>query len=159
MNAIANSIKSSKKKVTVDDLIRMYESDGITPDFLMEVGAIENIPSTFYTKLAELHTTQTATQVQKPIYGLDGLAPTRLLYYEDKSIREFTSKVLKVMENKYVILDQTAFYPRGGGQEPDSGEIDGIKVLEVIKQTDIVVHKLQDARDFIEGNTVLWNSK
>jgi alanyl-tRNA synthetase len=154
MSAIATSIKSSKKKVIVDDLIRMYESDGITPDFLMEVGAIENIPSTFYTKLAELHTTQTATQVQKPIYGLDGLLPTRLLYYEDKSIREFTSKVLKVIENKYVILDQTAFYPRGGGQEPDSGEIDGVKVVDVIKQTDIVVHKLQDARDFVEGNTV-----
>ena len=154
MSAIATSIKSSKKKVTVDDLIRMYESDGITPDFLMEVGAIENIPSTFYTKLAELHTTQTASQVQKPIYGLDGLLPTRLMYYEDKSIREFTSKVLKVIENKYVILDQTAFYPRGGGQEPDSGEIDGVKVVDVIKQTDIVVHKLQDARDFVEGNTV-----
>jgi alanyl-tRNA synthetase len=154
MSAIASSIKSSKKKVIVDDLIRMYESDGITPDFLMEVGAIENIPSTFYTKLAELHTTQTAIQAQKPIYGLDGLLPTGLLYYEDKSIREFTSKVLKVIENKYVILDQTAFYPRGGGQEPDSGEIDGVKVVDVIKQTDIVVHKLQDARDFVEGNTV-----
>src|SRR6187397_1673916 len=79
MNAIANSIKINKKKILVDDLIRMYESDGITPDFLIEVGAIENIPSTFYTKLAELHITQIATQSQKPIYGLDGLAPTRLL--------------------------------------------------------------------------------
>ena len=58
MNAIANSIKSNKKKIMVDDLVNMYESDGITPDFLMEVGAIENIPPTFYTKLAELHTSQ-----------------------------------------------------------------------------------------------------
>ena len=62
MNAIANSIKSNKKKIMVDDLVKMYESDGITPDFLMEVGAIENIPPTFYTKLAELHTSQTAAQ-------------------------------------------------------------------------------------------------
>ena len=154
MNAIANSIKVNKKKLLVDDLIRMYESDGITPDFLMEVGAIENIPSTFYTKLAELHVTQIATQTQKPIYGLDGLAPTRLLYYEDESIREFTSKVLKVVDMKYVVLDQTAFYPRGGGQEPDSGELDGTKVLEVIKQAHVVVHKLQDARGFIEGKAV-----
>jgi alanyl-tRNA synthetase len=91
MNAIANSIKSNKKKIMVDDLVKMYESDGITPDFLMEVGAIENIPPTFYTKLAELHTSQIAAQTQKPIYGIDGLAPTRLLYYEDDSIRVFTS--------------------------------------------------------------------
>ena len=154
MEAIANSIKSTEKKLMVDDLIRMYESDGVTPDFLVDLGAIDTIPPTFYTKLAELHTSQTAAQAQKPIYGLDGVAPTRLLYYEDKSIREFTAKILKVIDKKFIILDQTAFYPRGGGQEPDTGEIDGVKVLEVIKQADIVVHKLQGPSDFIDGKTV-----
>jgi len=154
MEAIANSIKSTEKKLMVDDLIRMYESDGVTPDFLVDLGAIDSIPPTFYTKLAELHTSQAAAQAQKPIYGLDGVAPTRPLYYEDKSIREFTAKVLKVIDKKFIILDQTAFYPRGGGQEPDTGEIDGVKVLEVIKQADIIVHKLQGPLDFIDGNTV-----
>lgn len=154
MEAIANSIKCTEKKLMVDDLIRMYESDGVTPDFLVDLGAIDSIPPTFYTKLAELHTSQTAAQAQKPIYGLDGVAPTRLLYYEDKSIREFTAKILKVIDKKFIILDQTAFYPRGGGQEPDTGEIDGVKVLEVIKQADIVVHKLQGPLDFIDDKTV-----
>ncbi|MFZ0895522.1 MAG: alanine--tRNA ligase [Candidatus Nitrosopolaris sp.] len=154
MEAIANSIKSTEKKLMVDDLIRMYESDGVTPDFLVDLGAIDSIPPTFYTKLAELHTSQAAAQAQKSIYGLDGVAPTRLLYYEDKSIREFSAKILKVIDKKFIILDQTAFYPRGGGQEPDTGEIDGVKVLEVIKQADIVVHKLQGPSDFIDGKTV-----
>jgi alanyl-tRNA synthetase len=154
MEAIANSIKSTEKKLMVDDLIRMYESDGVTPDFLVDLGAIDSIPPTFYTRLAELHTSQAAAQAQKPIYGLDGVAPTRLLYYEDKSIREFSAKILKVIDKKFIILDQTAFYPRGGGQEPDTGEIDGVKVLEVIKQADIVVHKLQGPSDFIDGKTV-----
>ena len=58
------------------------------------------------------------------------------------------------MDAKYVILDQTAFYPRGGGQEPDAGELDGTKVLEVIKQAHIVVHKLHDTRNFTEGKAV-----
>ena len=60
MNSVAMSLKSSKKakELTVDDLIRLYESDGITPDFLMEQGIVQNVPSTFYTKLAELHTSQ-----------------------------------------------------------------------------------------------------
>ena len=154
MEAIANSIKSAEKKLLVDDLIRMYESDGVTPDFLVDLGAIDSIPPTFYTKLAELHTSQAAAQAQKPVYGLDGVAPTRPLYYEDKSIREFTAKILKVIDKKFIILDQTAFYPRGGGQEPDTGEIDGVKVLEVIKQADIIVHKLEGPLDFIDGKTV-----
>jgi alanyl-tRNA synthetase len=154
MNAIATSIKTTKKKVTVNDLLRMYESDGITPDFLMEVGAIENIPSSFYTNLAELHISQTSAQNQKTIYGLDGILPTRLLYYQDDSIREFTSNVIKVVDKKYVVLDQTAFYPRGGGQEPDSGRINGIPVVDVIKQADVVVHKMQYAVSFVEGETV-----
>jgi alanyl-tRNA synthetase len=145
MNSVAMSLKSSKKakELTVDDLIRLYESDGITPDFLMEQGIVQNIPSTFYTKLAELHTSQVSSQVSKPIPGLDSLPATKLLYYQDESVRHFYAKVLKVVEGKYIILDQTAFYPRGGGQEPDTGEIEGIKVVEVTKQADVVVHKIE----------------
>ena len=145
MNSVAGSLKSNKKvkELTVDDLIRLYESDGITPDFLMEQGIIQNIPSTFYTKLAELHTSQVSSQASKPILGLENLPPTKLLYYQDESIRHFQAKVLKIVEGKYVILDQTAFYPRGGGQEPDTGEIEGVKVVEVTKQADVVVHKIK----------------
>ena len=155
MEAIATSIKSSKKKVMIEDLLRMYESDGITPDFLIETGAIENIPSAFYTKLAELHINQKAAHFQKPIDNLVGLPGTRLLYYEDNSLSEFTAKVLRVVNKKYIILDQTAFYPRGGGQEPDTGEINGNEVVEVIKQEDIVIHELRYASsDFNEGKLV-----
>ena len=145
MNSVAGSLKSNKKvkELTVDDLIRLYESDGITPDFLMEQGIIQNIPSTFYTRLAELHTTQVSSQASKPILGLENLPPTKLLYYQDESIRHFQAKVLRIVEGKYVILDQTAFYPRGGGQEPDTGDIEGVKVVEVTKQADVVVHKIE----------------
>src|SRR3712207_5348032 len=146
MNSVAMSLKSSKKakELDVDDLIRLYESDGVTPDFLMEQGIIQNVPSTFYTKLAELHTSQVSSQASKPILGLEDLPPTKLLYYQDESIRHFHAKVLKVVEGKYLILDQTAFYPRGGGQEPDTGQIEeDIKVTEVTKQADVVVHKIE----------------
>ena len=145
MNSVAMSLKSSKKakELTVDDLIRLYESDGITPDFLMEQGIVQNVPSTFYTKLAELHTSQVSSQSSKPIPGLEDLPPTKLLYYQDESIHHFHAKVLKVVEGKYIVLDQTAFYPRGGGQEPDTGEIEDNKVVEVTKQADVVVHKIE----------------
>jgi alanyl-tRNA synthetase len=157
MNSVAMSLKSSKqtKELTVDDLLRLYESDGITPDFLMEQGIVQDVPSTFYTKLAELHTSQLTSQTSIPIPGLDGLPPTVSLYYQDDSIRHFDAKVLKVVEGKYVILDQTAFYPRGGGQEPDTGEIDDIEVAEVTKQADVIVHKIEGgSRLPDEGQTV-----
>jgi alanyl-tRNA synthetase len=156
MNSIAASLRGTKKaELSVNDLIRLYESDGITPDFLLEQGVIPGVPSSFYTKLAELHaaTSKAAAQTNKPIYGLEELPPTRLLYYEDETIREFHATVLKIVGNRYVILDQTAFYPRGGGQEPDTGEIEGSKVVEVTKQADIVVHKVEGTR-LAEGQSV-----
>src|SRR6185503_1045764 len=144
MNSVAVSLKTSKRgELSVDDLIRLYESDGITPDFLVEQGVILGVPSTFYTKLAELHTSLAAGQTAKPIRGLEGLPSTKLLYYEDETIRDFHAEVLRVIDKKYVILDQTAFYPRGGGQEPDTGEIEGAKVVEVTKQAEVVIHKIE----------------
>lgn len=145
MSSIVTSLKSKKSgELQVSDLIRMYESDGITPDYLVEQGVIASVPSTFYTKLAELHTSVSGgTEKAKPVRGIEGLPATRLLYYEDESIREFDATVLKVVDGKYAVLNQTAFYPRGGGQEPDTGEISGAKVIEVTKQADIVVHRIE----------------
>lgn len=154
MQAIATSIKNVNKQLSVDDLIRMYESDGITPDFLERVGAIDKIPSTFYTRLADLHTEQNIAQTRKKTYRLSGIVPTRALYYEDMSMREFRAKIIKIIDDRDVILDQTAFYPRGGGQEPDTGVLGGINVIETIKQGGVIIHKLQTRSDFVEGQTI-----
>jgi alanyl-tRNA synthetase len=157
MNSIVKSLTKSKKAINTEDLIRLYESDGITPDFLMETGTINKIPSTFYTRLAELHSSQKNVQEVKPYESVEQLKPTRLLYYEDPSIREFNATILKVINKQYVILDQTAFYPRGGGQEPDTGEIEGVKVIEVVKQIDVIVHKLESPtnnENFVVGRQI-----
>jgi len=154
MYSIASSMVASKKKPSVEDLIRMYESDGITPDLLLETGVIDNIPAAFYVKLAELHTTHESTHVPVIETGSD-IKPTKLLYYEDESIREFDARILKILQGKYLILDKTAFYPRGGGQEPDLGTIEGIKVTDVIKQNDLVLHKIQTpSKDLQDNKTV-----
>ena len=45
---------------------------------------------------------------------------TELLYLTDSYLREFDATVVDVQEQN-VILDRTAFYPRGGGQMSDRG--------------------------------------
>jgi misacylated tRNA(Ala) deacylase len=43
------------------------------------------------------------------------------LYLKDSYMREFEARVVSVSEDKYVVLDQTAFYPSSGGQPHDTG--------------------------------------
>jgi misacylated tRNA(Ala) deacylase len=44
-----------------------------------------------------------------------------------------------------VALDRTAFYPTGGGQPHDTGTIDGVPVVDVRKDADLVWHTLDGA--------------
>jgi misacylated tRNA(Ala) deacylase len=48
---------------------------------------------------------------------------TRALYLEDSYLRECEAVVASVKDGKYVVLDQTVFYPKGGGQPCDTGKI------------------------------------
>lgn len=72
---------------------------------------------------------------------------TERLYYDDSYIREFSATVLEhltVNEHPALVLDRTYFYPTGGGQPHDTGEIDGTQVLDVFtREADsAVVHVL-----------------
>ena len=142
-------VSKLNQKPTVDDLIRLYESDGVTPDYLKEMKVISDIPSTFYSKLSELH--QSKKQKEQDQLSLEGLPETELLYYGDDP-KEFDAKVLKSF-NQYVVLDRTSFYARGGGQEPDHGTIGGFDVVDVNKHGNIVLHELKGGT-IKEGDTV-----
>lgn len=71
------------------------------------------------------------------------------LYDADAYKTEFEAEVLaceevETKEKKVyqVWLDQTLFFPEEGGQSPDMGTIDGIKVLDVQIKNEVITHTL-----------------
>lgn len=70
------------------------------------------------------------------------------LYYQDSYQDTFTAAIVKRGTEPdgthYVVLDQTAFYPTGGGQPCDRGVLDGIAVIDVEETDGEVRHRLAE---------------
>lgn len=68
---------------------------------------------------------------------------TKKLYYDNPFLRRFAAVVTSCEEAKggwAVTLDQTAFYPEGGGQSYDTGTLGGAQVREVREKDGVIVH-------------------
>ncbi len=78
---------------------------------------------------------------------------TRRIFWEDMYAREFDAKVVTA-EGTRVVLDQTAFNPRGGGLVSDTGSIDGRRVVEAEKEGEEVVHVFEAPADLAPGDEV-----
>lgn len=69
------------------------------------------------------------------------------LFYREPYLKEFDSVVLtcEVSEQGYVItLEDTLFYPEGGGQPCDFGTLNGIEVINVQRKNDVVYHTVKE---------------
>jgi len=77
---------------------------------------------------------------------------TVCLYHSDPTCRQFESRVAEV-RGDWVVLERTAFYPGGGGQDPDRGTLSGAAVVEVKKDKGNVLHKVP-GHHFTVGETV-----
>jgi len=70
------------------------------------------------------------------------------LYYKDQYINECTSIVEDIRKKDgkiLIILDNSPFYPTGGGQPNDLGKIDSSIVLDVFEQNGIVYNEVDIA--------------
>ena len=68
---------------------------------------------------------------------------TEKLFYEDSHRTECVGKVLACEEKKdhyEIVLDQTVFFPEGGGQYADTGTLGEAKVLDVHEKQGVIYH-------------------
>ncbi|OEC85657.1 MULTISPECIES: alanine--tRNA ligase [Methanobacterium] len=144
--------KKNKTEMPFETLKELYESHGIPPETTKEISEKMEfevkVPDNFYTLVAAEH--EEEVQEEKAEIELEFPA-TDLLFYQKPFDTQFEAHVLGTYENN-VILDQTVFYPEGGGQPSDIGylEIRGekIKVLHAEKVNNTVLHRV--AEDDIE---------
>ena len=86
------------------------------------------------------------------------------LYEANAYLKQFTATVLSCEEGKKgfdVVLDQTAFYPEGGGQPYDTGILGGAEVLEVHERGGHIIHTCKQALEVgstVEG-TINWERR
>ena len=70
----------------------------------------------------------------------------KALYLDDSYMKEFSAVVESVKDDKYVVLDQTAFYPNAGGQPYDTGKFikdnEEFNVVFVGKFGDVISHEV-----------------
>ncbi|WP_413405601.1 alanyl-tRNA editing protein [Paenibacillus amylolyticus] len=78
---------------------------------------------------------------------------TQKIYYDSAYTREWHTTITGRVDKEdgvYITLAETAFYPHGGGQPCDLGQIGGIAVLDVNIEDGEVWHKLERAPEQTE---------
>ncbi len=151
---IARNYKAKSARVPLEEVITLYDSHGIPPEMIKDVaaaeGAVVEIPDNFYSLIADIH-----SEAQKEAEGQDPLAPyreraktlppTKKLYYELPCEIEFEAMVLDYFDGM-VVLDQTLFYPEGGGQPSDTGTLVAadhmVRVEEATKIGEVILHRV-----------------
>lgn len=64
------------------------------------------------------------------------------LFLDDAYLSTFEASVVAVDGND-IALDQTAFYATGGGQQHDTGLVDGLPVTDVVRRDGVIWHTVE----------------
>ena len=144
-----------KKKSVIgkDDLILLYKSYGIPPEYIekeaSQKGIKVDVPQNFYQLVKEKEEIE---KKEEHKVDVSKYPPTQKIYY-DLTQPEFEAEVLGI-EGNYIILNKTNFYPESGGQVGDTGYLNDVKVLNTIKEGNVILHKVKDPKAFKKGMKV-----
>ena len=148
---MAKTYKAKSERVPLAEVMVLYDSHGIQPEMIKEIatkeGAVVDLPDNFYSMVADMHSEskKEAEEDKTAKYAdrLRALPPTRKLYYDQPADIEFEAVVLDFFD-AYAVLDQTLFYPEGGGQPADTGTLIGSESMAqvdgVVKVGEVILH-------------------
>ena len=165
-NVIQTQLKSiSKNAAEIPDelLFTMNDSHGLAPDMAITLARSAGwgnvvLRTGFSAEMAERHARMAkdaakASSSEGDVLEVNGQPATTSLYYEDAYSQRFKSKVLDCLPAEghgpkgathAVVLESTLFYPEGGGQEGDRGQLQHkqavVEVLDTQKVGDVIVH-------------------
>ncbi|OIR21604.1 MAG: alanine--tRNA ligase [Marine Group III euryarchaeote CG-Epi2] len=131
-----------------EKLLELYDSQGLPPSVVSEFAETQGhsitVPDGFLAMVAERH--QGDVKIKETNLDFIEIAPTNLDFYQDMDKRTFSSKVLYSSSNQ-ICLENTLFYPEGGGQLSDIGDIKWenkkSKMVHAQKIGDVVVHNIE----------------
>ncbi len=154
VEGLAEEYAERGEPIPTEELLELYDSHGIQPDMVEEIaaeaGAAVEVPDDFYSLVAGRHDAGEAMRdVEERDERAADLPDTEKLYYDDQARMEFEAVILDVIEcaeGYDVVLDQTMFYPEGGGQPADHGTLttdDGsYDVVDVQEREGVVLHRV-----------------
>jgi alanyl-tRNA synthetase len=150
---IAKSYKAKSQRVPTSEIITMYDSHGIPPEMIRDIatkeGAVVDLPDNFYSQIADMHSESRTEGAEDPagkyLERVQGLPATKKLYYEQPADFEFEAVVLDFFDG-HAVMDQTLFFPEGGGQPSDTGTLVSadsmVRVESVMKIGEVVLHHI-----------------
>ena len=157
------ALPSEAETVPDEDLFTLNDSHGLAPDMAIALARKAGWSSValrtgFSAEMAERHARLAKAAAKDAVAGspkfqFDDAGPTKLAYYDDVYGRKLEANVVACHDagnegpsdaSWVVVLDQTLFYPEGGGQEGDRGHLvageSTITVLDTQKQGSLVLH-------------------
>jgi len=161
-------------EMPLEKLVELYDSHGLVPDEVREIGTRSGIkvevPANFYGLVAgkRMQAPQPVeTEAERETKEKTaGLPPTRALYYEDPYMTGFKAQVLASFGDGSFVLDETCFYPEGGGQPADQGTIvtgrGRLTLVNIQKAGNVILHfadnKAPSVGEIVEGE-IDWNRR
>ena len=167
VESLAEEYASQGERIPTAELIELYDSHGIHPDTVAEIAAeydvTVEVPDDFYALVAGRHEGgDGGGDSTEDRENVADLPETERLYYKDQDRTEFEAMVLEVFEREEgydVVLDQTMFYPEGGGQPADHGILATddatVAVTDVQRVDGVVLHRTDGdpgTGEFVRGS-------
>ncbi|MHC1567565.1 MAG: alanine--tRNA ligase [Candidatus Syntropharchaeia archaeon] len=148
---ISQEYKKKNESIPLKEMIWLYDTHGIPPEIARgvagEIGVEVEYPDNFYSLVAQSHARAEVGKEKSPyMERVKNLPKTKKLYYDNPEGTRFEAVVLDSFDH-WVVLDQTLFYPEGGGQPADSGTIATeeriFRVIDVKSVDDVIIHRVE----------------